>query len=154
MEEKNLTDWLSKYQIIEPSNPKNIGILMAGNIPAVGFHDLLCVLISGHIASVKLSSSDSVLVTWLIGQLIAIEPSFALLIKIEDMLKSKDAYIAKKIDPTTRKEHTQWLVNKYKSGDFKLSEGKDIKKALSQFEDAKPHLQSKDLNSIKSYSFR
>lgn len=61
-------------------------------------------------------------------------------------------HIAKKIDPTTRKEHTQWLVNKYKSGDFKLSEGKDIKKALSQFEDAKPHLQSKDLNSIKSVS--
>lgn len=105
LEEKNLTDWLSKYQIIEPSNPKNIGILMAGNIPAVGFHDLLCVLISGHIASVKLSSSDSVLVTWLIGQLIAIEPTFALLIKIEDMLKSKDAYIATGSDNSARYFH-------------------------------------------------
>lgn len=102
LEEKNLTSWLSNYSIKDPSQPKNIGILMAGNIPAVGFHDLLCVLVSGNIASIKLSSSDSVLITWLIERLVAIEPSFASLISIEEMLKNKDAYIATGSDNSAR----------------------------------------------------
>lgn len=102
LEEKNLTSWLSNYSIKDPSQPKNIGILMAGNIPAVGFHDLLCVLVSGNIASIKLSSSDSVLINWLIERLVAIEPSFASLISIEEMLKNKDAYIATGSDNSAR----------------------------------------------------
>lgn len=61
-------------------------------------------------------------------------------------------HIASKIDPTSRKEHTQWLVNRYKSGDFKLSDAKEIKKSLSKFDEAKQHLEKKDLNSIKSIS--
>lgn len=102
LEEKNLTNWLFNYSIKDPSQPKNIGILMAGNIPAVGFHDLLCVLVSGNIASIKLSSSDSVLITWLIEKLVAIEPNFASLISIEEMLKNKDAYIATGSDNSAR----------------------------------------------------
>ena len=42
-----LTDWLRPYRV-EPDTPRAVGIVMAGNIPAVGFHDLLCVLLSGH----------------------------------------------------------------------------------------------------------
>lgn len=102
LDEKNLTDWLSNYSISDFVKPKNVGVLMAGNIPAVGFHDLLCVLISGNMASVKLSSSDSVLVLWLIDQLIAIEPAFASLVSVEEMLKNKDAYIATGSDNSAR----------------------------------------------------
>ena len=102
LDEKNLTDWLSNYSIKDPSEPKNVGVLMAGNIPAVGFHDLLCVLISGNIASVKLSSSDSVLVLWLIDRLVAIEPGIASLVRVEEMLKNKDAYIATGSDNSAR----------------------------------------------------
>lgn len=102
LDEKNLSKWLSTYEFNESSTPIDVGVLMAGNIPAVGFHDLLCVLISGNIASVKLSSSDSVLIKWLIDKLLAIQPDLASLIKIEDMLKSKDAYIATGSDNSAR----------------------------------------------------
>ena len=61
-------------------------------------------------------------------------------------------HIAGKIDPTTRKEHTQWLVNRYKQGDFKLSDSKDLKKVMSKFEEARPYLANKNLNDIKTIS--
>lgn len=54
---ENLEKWTSNYSFLE-NNPKNIAIIMAGNIPLVGFHDLLSVLISGNNAIVKLSSND------------------------------------------------------------------------------------------------
>ena len=49
--------------------PKTIAIVMAGNLPLVGFHDLLCVLLSGHRAKVKLSSKDDVLIPWIVKHL-------------------------------------------------------------------------------------
>ena len=58
--------------------------------------------------------------------------------------------ISNKIDPTTKKEHTQWLVNRYKAGDFKLSDQKDIKKSLTVFESVKSGLENRNLNDIKS----
>ena len=61
-------------------------------------------------------------------------------------------HIASKIDPTTNKSHTQWLVNRYKSGDFKLSDAKDVKKVMKSYEDSKSVLENKDLNSFKSIS--
>src|SRR5215213_7419437 len=45
---------IKQYQIpVKNPNPKKIGIVMAGNIPLVGFHDLLCVFLSGHVAMIK-----------------------------------------------------------------------------------------------------
>ena len=55
---ENLEKWTSTYEIDENKVPKNIAIIMAGNIPLVGFHDFLTVLISGNNALVKLSSND------------------------------------------------------------------------------------------------
>jgi hypothetical protein len=60
--------------------------------------------------------------------------------------------IASKIDPTTRKEHTQWLVNRYKAGDFKLSDAKDMKKLMTSYETGKSFLENKNLNDMKSVS--
>lgn len=102
LEEKRLREWVNSYQLEKEANPKDIGILMAGNIPAVGFHDLLCVLIAGHHASLKLSSSDTVSIKWLVHKLIAIEPRFASKVSFEDMLKGKDAYIATGSDNSAR----------------------------------------------------
>ena len=59
-------------------------------------------------------------------------------------------HIASKIDPTTNKSHTQWLVNRYKAGDFKLGDAKELKKTMSSYENVKKHLESADLNSMKS----
>lgn len=55
---ENLEKWTSNYEISENKVPKNIAIIMAGNIPLVGFHDFLTVLLSGNNALVKLSSND------------------------------------------------------------------------------------------------
>lgn len=102
LEENNLIKWISSYQIEELTKPKEVGILMAGNIPAVGFHDLLCVLVSGNIASIKLSSTDAILIPWLTMKLVEIEPRFSHFIRIEEMLKGKDAYIATGSDNSSR----------------------------------------------------
>lgn len=108
---ENLEKWLSKYSIKESVEPKEVGILMAGNIPGVGFHDLLCVLITGHIACVKLSSSDSVFSKWIIDQLILLEPRFSHFIRVEEMLKGKDAYIATGSDNSAR--YFEYYFGKY-----------------------------------------
>ena len=76
--------------------------MLSGNIPAVGFHDILSVLIAGHSASIKLSSQDAALPLWLIQELKRIEPRFSDRIQIEEMLKNKQAYIATGSDNSAR----------------------------------------------------
>jgi hypothetical protein len=111
--EDKLNKWLSGYGGIEPESPKSVGIMMAGNIPAVGFHDLMTVLISGNKACVKLSSADEVLMKWIIQSLIAIEPRISDFISIEEMLKGKDAYIATGSDNSSR--YFNYYFGKYPS---------------------------------------
>ncbi|GAB3223214.1 acyl-CoA reductase [Algoriphagus aestuariicola] len=110
---ENLKEWLVSYSIPERNNPKKVGILMAGNIPGVGFHDLMCVLISGNIAVVKLSSSDSIFSKWLIDRLIQLEPLFEEYIQIQEMLKGMDAYIATGSDNSAR--YFNYYFGKYPS---------------------------------------
>jgi hypothetical protein len=55
---ENLNQWIGNYEIEDLPTPKTIAIIMAGNIPLVGFHDFLCALICGHKVKVKLSSND------------------------------------------------------------------------------------------------
>jgi hypothetical protein len=96
LEENKLAEWLKSYQFPDLSEPKTIAIIMAGNIPLVGFHDLLSVLISGNIALVKVSSDDSVLMKWVISQIIEIEPQMTHYIRFAEdyQLKNFDAVIA------------------------------------------------------------
>jgi len=74
--------------------PRKIGVIMAGNIPAVGFHDMLCVLLSGNILYAKLSSDDSVLIKKLAALLITFNPLFQERIFFVEQLKNMGAYIA------------------------------------------------------------
>jgi hypothetical protein len=78
----------------ENSHPKKIGIVMAGNIPLVGFHDFLCVFLSGHIAFIKPSSKDEVLIKHLAAKLIEWDDEAASFIQFGELLKGCDAYIA------------------------------------------------------------
>jgi hypothetical protein len=75
---EKLTPWLEAYSPVD-SVPKNIGIVMAGNIPLVGCFDLLCVLVSGHRAYVKLSSKDRALMSRAIRALQHIDPKLIVL---------------------------------------------------------------------------
>jgi hypothetical protein len=96
-----LTKWTSGYQF-HPSSSKTIGLAMAGNIPLVGFHDFLSVLIAGHRVRAKLSSVDSILVPHLANKLISIEPEFGKRIHFEERLNNVDAVIATGSDNTAR----------------------------------------------------
>jgi len=65
LQENIISDWLSKYNIKDKSS-KKIAIIMAGNIPAVGFHDLLCSLLLNFDCIVKLSSEDKLLIPFIV----------------------------------------------------------------------------------------
>ena len=95
LEKKKLEDWIKPYGLPdEITAPKNIGIVMAGNIPLVGFHDFLAAFISGHKQTIKLSSKDKTLISHLIQQLYVWDGSARHYISFAEMLKGCDAYIA------------------------------------------------------------
>ena len=98
----NISEWLSKYHF-NTNNPKKVAIIMAGNVPLVGFHDFLCVLISGHEVMVKQSSNDKHLLPYLAKILEHIEPLFKSKIRFTDeKLTNFDAVIATGSNNTTR----------------------------------------------------
>ena len=96
LNEKNLNEWTAHYPFLQHEKlPKTIAVVMAGNLPLVGFRDFLAVLISGHKLLCKLSSKDHILLKFLTQKLIQIEPKFAELICFEDsIIKGFDAVIA------------------------------------------------------------
>lgn len=99
-----LKKWVSRYHL-DPPAVKQIAVVMAGNIPLAGFHDLLTVLISGHAIMIKMSSKDSVLPTFIIRRLIDIEPRFEAMISLPAQLKNFDAVIATGSDNSSRYFH-------------------------------------------------
>ena len=100
--EKNLDQWLSAYTFVT-KEPKNVGLILAGNIPLVGFHDFLSVLISGNNVLVKTSSNDQFLLPFLAKYLIAMEPEFAEKITfVAGKLENFDAVIATGSNNTAR----------------------------------------------------
>jgi hypothetical protein len=93
LKEEVLTEFSSNYSF--SAKPKKVGDIMAGNLPLVGFHDFLCVLLSGNSIVVKLSSDDKTLLPMLIQILYKFEPDLKDLISIPDgKLGEVDAMIA------------------------------------------------------------
>jgi len=97
----------------ERGEPKIIGIVMAGNIPAVGFHDLLCVLVSGHKAKVRLSSDDSILIPALTSILFEMHSEFQNMVEYVTQLSGMDAVIATGSNNTAR--YFDYYFGKYPS---------------------------------------
>lgn len=90
-----LQEWITRYNIpFENREPKKVGLVMAGNIPLVGFHDFLAIFISGHRMAVKTSSKDDILFKHLVQQLADREPAVNDYVMFQDILKGCDAYIA------------------------------------------------------------
>jgi hypothetical protein len=104
-----LTQWLSTVKGTDGG--KHVGIVMAGNIPFVGFHDLLAVLVTGNVALVKLSSKDSVLIPYLMETLARIEPRFRKQTEFVEQLKNIDAVIATGSDNSAR--YFEYYFGKY-----------------------------------------
>ncbi|MBK7559445.1 MAG: acyl-CoA reductase [Chitinophagaceae bacterium] len=94
LQREKLETWAAYYHLDDNVGGKNTGIVMAGNIPLVGFHDFLCVFISGHKQTIKLSSKDDILLKHLVDIMTAWEPELKNDIRFADLLKGCDAYIA------------------------------------------------------------
>lgn len=86
---------IDRYHIPEEMDPpKAVGIVMAGNIPLVGFHDFLCTFLVGHVARIKPSSKDEVLIKHLVQKLIEWDPRAEAHVQVQEMIRNCDAYIA------------------------------------------------------------
>lgn len=90
----DLETWLSKYNPENEKPAQKVGLILAGNIPLVGFHDVLCVIASGNKALIKASSQDARLIKAVLDKLVAIDPSFADSYSFVDRLEGFDAVIA------------------------------------------------------------
>ena len=109
LDESKLMQWTGKYTL--NYQQKTIGIVMAGNIPFVGFHDFLSVLVSGNKIMAKLSSKDTVLPKFIIQKLLEIAPELSSSILLVEKLKDFDAVIATGSDNSSR--YFDYYFDKY-----------------------------------------
>ncbi len=102
LKQEPLEQWLANY----PNNPGKavtVALITAGNIPLVGLHDFLCVLLAGHKALVRCASNDRVLLPFLSEVLIEFDPELSDRIRFtEKTLESHDAVIATGSNNTSR----------------------------------------------------
>ena len=109
LNEQKLKQWLARYDLREVS--KTIGLVFAGNIPLVGFHDFLCCYVAGCKMKIKLSSKDDTLFHSILDILFEIDPEAKGRIEIIETLKDFDAVIATGSDNTNR--HFEYYFRKY-----------------------------------------
>jgi hypothetical protein len=107
-----LEKWLENYEVpVENHAPRNVGIVMAGNIPLAGFHDFLSVFVSGHRQTIKPSSKDFELIANIVKVISEWSPEAGEIVKIADQLKGCDAYIATGSNNSSR--YFEYYFSKY-----------------------------------------
>ena len=114
LQPKKVRKWLETYPERGGGEgaPKKVAVIMAGNLPMVGLHDLLCVLASGNEAMVKLSSQDDILIPGILEVLGSIEPSWKERVGFADAaMKGFEAVIATGSDNTSR--YFEYYFGKY-----------------------------------------
>lgn len=102
LNKEDLTKWLDKYEIDYEKPAKRVGLILAGNIPLVGFHDVLCVLMTGNHALIKASAQDTRLIKYVLGILVKIEPDFQSRYSFAERLENFNAVIATGSNNTSR----------------------------------------------------
>jgi hypothetical protein len=113
LDKATLTKWIQHYHLNDSIVPKNVGIVMAGNIPLVGFHDFLCVFISGHYQTIKLSTKDDVLLQHLVQKMCSWQVAMQEYVSFAPLLKGCDAYIATGSNNTAK--YFDYYFSKYPS---------------------------------------
>lgn len=94
LSEDRLSAFLAGYNFEKERSARHVGIISAGNVPLVGFHDVLCVLLAGHKAHLRLSSKDAHLMRAVLDYIASINPELAARVILTENLKGLDAYIA------------------------------------------------------------
>jgi len=103
LQTEKIEQWLDNYTLSDNPSGKNVGVIMAGNIPLVGMHDFISVLASGHRIKAKLSSNDKLLLPLLAKYLMYIEPAYKdKIVFVDEQLKDINAVIATGSDNTAR----------------------------------------------------
>lgn len=112
MAENKILDWLMDYPIQDNPGPLRVAVIMAGNLPVVGFHDFMCVLLSGNQFLGKLSGQDKDLPVKIASLLKEIEPGFSSMIEFtEEKITDFDAVIATGSNNTSR--YFEYYFGKY-----------------------------------------
>ena len=138
LEEKTLRRWLEPYELApgDTGEGKTVGLVLAGNIPLVGFHDIMSVLVTGHRVLAKASSKDERLVKQVAGVIRTIDPRMGDRIRFTgDRLNGMDAVIATGSDNSARYfdyyfRNTPHIIRKNRNGVAVLT-GKETSKELS-----------------------
>ncbi len=109
LQPEKIEKWLEPYRksLESERDLLTVGLVLPGNLPLVGLHDLICVMVSGHNAQVKLSSKDTVLMKWVLNLWYEAEPSIKEVIQEVDQLRDIDAIIA------TGSTHTMRVFKQY-----------------------------------------
>jgi hypothetical protein len=102
LQREALEKWVANYSVQENTSDKTVGLILAGNIPLVGFHDVLAVFISGHRAKIKLSEKDKFLLPHLISKMAERDSRISAYLQITEKLNDFDAVIATGSDNTAR----------------------------------------------------
>ncbi len=138
LQSDKIHSWLSRYSFSK--DQKNIALILAGNIPAVGFHDILCTLLSGHQAKIKLSSEDRILIPFLLGMLEKHLPKYKNQYTFEDeIIKDFDAVIATGSNNSERyfKKYFGKVPNiiRHSRNSLAILDGTETEDELSQLQD-------------------
>jgi hypothetical protein len=113
LQKVKLEQWAAHYHLDDNISSKKVGIVMAGNIPLVGFHDFLSVFVSGHKQWIKQSSKDDVLLKHLVDVMIEMNPAVAGYVQFSEQLKDCDAYITTGSDNSAR--YFEYYFGRYPS---------------------------------------
>lgn len=112
LEEDAIRNWAASYDIPQRTHPFKVGVVMAGNIPLVNFHDFLSVLITGHVFVGKLSTTDAILLPFMAKLLVEDDNRWADFVLFTDAkLSNMDAVIATGSDNTSR--YFEYYFSKY-----------------------------------------
>jgi hypothetical protein len=109
---EKLEQWIARYDLSKFDQHKLIGVVTAGNIPLVGIHDVLAILVSGNICQLKLSDKDNILMEFFLERIMAIEPRFKNFIQIKHKLEKFDGIICTGSNNTAR--YFEHYFGKYK----------------------------------------
>jgi Acyl-CoA reductase (LuxC) len=113
LQKDQLQQWAGHYSLDDNITSKTVGIVMAGNIPLVGFHDFLSAFICGHRQVIKLSEKDEVLLPFLISKLAEWNSEVSDYVSTAYLLKGCDAYIATGSNNSSR--YFEYYFSKYPS---------------------------------------
>lgn len=96
LKREKINELINKYpgSYFNQSSPKKVGIMAAGNLPLVGFQDLLHTILVGHSVLYKASSQDDVLINYILGIMNKINPEITNVVNLVEKLNDADAYIA------------------------------------------------------------